>query len=86
LLAKIWIKLVEAATAQTVTGTSKWKMAPLPRGASYPEDEYNVLNLWQFNESALLPTNLFACAGEAVERTIDGFRWETINIEDCQAV
>src|SRR5262249_22311366 len=39
-------------------GSPKWKMAPLPRGASYPQDTYSVPHFWQFTESGDLPAPL----------------------------
>jgi GH25 family lysozyme M1 (1,4-beta-N-acetylmuramidase) len=52
-------------------GSPKWKMAPLPRGASYPTGSYNIPSFWQFSEAALLPANIFTCAGSSVRRAVD---------------
>lgn len=52
-------------------GSPKWKMAPLPHGASYPAANYNIPTFWQFSEAALLPTNMFTCAGSSARRAVD---------------
>lgn len=57
-------------TAQN--GSPTWKMAPLPRGASYPTGTtYSIPNFWQFSEAALLPTNLLICAGRSTRKSVD---------------
>jgi GH25 family lysozyme M1 (1,4-beta-N-acetylmuramidase) len=52
-------------------GSPKWKMAPLPNGASYPTASYDIANFWQFSESAILPANIFTCAGNSTRRAVD---------------
>lgn len=52
-------------------GSSKWKMAPIPRGAKFPIEEYNVPHIWQFTETGYLPSPVLYCAGEAQKRYMD---------------
>ena len=52
-------------------GSSKWKMAPLPRGASYPKVNYDVPHFWQFTESGHLPSSVLTCAGREQRRYMD---------------
>lgn len=52
-------------------GSEKWGMAPLPRGASYPDNSYNVAHSWQFTEAGFLSQNVFACAGVSTRRAMD---------------
>lgn len=52
-------------------GSSKWKMAPLPRGAKYPSETYDVPHIWQFTESGYLPSPVLTCAGRAQKRYMD---------------
>jgi GH25 family lysozyme M1 (1,4-beta-N-acetylmuramidase) len=52
-------------------GSPKWRMAPIPRGASYPKDEYNVPYVWQFTENGSLPTEVFVCDGQLRRRSLD---------------
>ncbi|WP_128932102.1 GH25 family lysozyme [Bradyrhizobium zhanjiangense] len=52
-------------------GSREWKMAPLPRGASYPQNDYTMPHLWQFTESGRLLSNVFTCAGRSEQRDLD---------------
>lgn len=52
-------------------GSSKWKMAPLPRGAKFPTDVYDIPHIWQFTESGYLSTPALICGGEAQKRYMD---------------
>lgn len=52
-------------------GSEKWGMAPLPRGASYPRDSYNVSHSWQFTETGFLPQNVFSCSGVSTHKAMD---------------
>jgi GH25 family lysozyme M1 (1,4-beta-N-acetylmuramidase) len=52
-------------------GSPKWKMAPLPRGASFPQDQYNLAHFWQFTENGFLPSNYLTCAGQSVRKALD---------------
>jgi GH25 family lysozyme M1 (1,4-beta-N-acetylmuramidase) len=52
-------------------GSAQWKMAPLPRGASYPRDSYSIPHLWQFTETGYLPSSILTCAGRSEQRPLD---------------
>jgi GH25 family lysozyme M1 (1,4-beta-N-acetylmuramidase) len=56
-------------TAQN--GSPKWKMAPLPRGASYPSERYSVPHFWQFSESGLLSANFLTCKSSLKQKSVD---------------
>jgi GH25 family lysozyme M1 (1,4-beta-N-acetylmuramidase) len=52
-------------------GSALWKMAPLPRGASYPEGKYTIPHFWQFTEIGYLPSNFLTCGGKSARRSLD---------------
>lgn len=52
-------------------GSPTWKMAPLPRGASYPTSKYSIPHFWQFTEIGYLPSNFITCAGNPVRKAVD---------------
>lgn len=54
-------------------GSSSWKMAPLPAGASYPRfpGKYSPSHLWQFTEAGFLENNFLTCSGRAVRKSVD---------------
>jgi GH25 family lysozyme M1 (1,4-beta-N-acetylmuramidase) len=52
-------------------GSEKWGMAPLPRGASYPKDSYDVAYSWQFTETGFLSQNVFSCSGVYTAKAMD---------------
>ncbi|MCO5130813.1 MAG: hypothetical protein M9932_09630 [Xanthobacteraceae bacterium] len=66
-------------------GSPKWKMAPLPRGASYPVDDYSKPHLWQFTETGFLPTNFLTCAGSPRNKQVD-MSWVPISQDKFQSV
>jgi GH25 family lysozyme M1 (1,4-beta-N-acetylmuramidase) len=69
----------------TEGGSPKWKMAPLPRGASYPTDSYSKPHLWQFTENGLLPVNVLTCGGSARNKEVD-MNWVPITTDQFQDV
>ncbi|MCK1285412.1 hypothetical protein IVB41_15940 [Bradyrhizobium sp. 44] len=53
-------------------GSPKWKMAPIPMGATFPAgSKYDIAHFWQFSEAAYLPPKLFTCGGNAVRKAMD---------------
>jgi hypothetical protein len=46
-------------------------MAPLPRGASYPEDAYSKAHFWQFTDKGYLPSDMLTCDGKLEHRGED---------------
>lgn len=52
-------------------GSPHWKMAPLPRGASYPVDSYSIPHLWQFTETGYLDEQVLICDGHPSNKKID---------------
>ncbi len=54
-------------------GSSDWKMAPLPAGASYPQypGRYFPSHFWQFTEAGFLDTNFLTCSGRSVRKSVD---------------
>jgi GH25 family lysozyme M1 (1,4-beta-N-acetylmuramidase) len=56
-----------------LNGSPFWKMAPLPRGASYPPDNgrYSIAHFWQFTESSFLATNFLTCGGHLQKKALD---------------
>lgn len=60
---------VSAWTAQN--GSAKWKMAPLPRGASYAQDAYTIPHFWQFTEAGHVADVDFVCRGHSEHRAVD---------------
>jgi len=58
-----------------LNGSEAWKMAPLPRGASYPENppptRYYPGHFWQFTESDFLGTNFLTCKGRSLKKAVD---------------
>jgi hypothetical protein len=66
-------------------GSPKWKMAPLPRGASYPTDRYTKPHLWQFTENGFLPVNILTCGGTVRNKEVD-MNWVPISTKQFQQV
>jgi GH25 family lysozyme M1 (1,4-beta-N-acetylmuramidase) len=58
-----------------LNGSSDWKMAPLPRGASYPRNpppaRYYPAHFWQFTESGFLESNFLTCDRRSVRKAVD---------------
>lgn len=56
-----------------LNGSSFWKMAPLPRGASYPppNGRYSTPHFWQFTESSFLAANFLTCGGRLSRKSVD---------------
>jgi GH25 family lysozyme M1 (1,4-beta-N-acetylmuramidase) len=56
-----------------LNGSPFWKMAPLPRGASYPPDNgrYSIGHFWQFTESSFLPASFLTCSGHLQKKALD---------------
>lgn len=54
-----------------LNGSPKWKMAPLPKGASYPLDRYSIPHFWQFTESGLTSSNFLTCNGAVRQKSMD---------------
>lgn len=52
-------------------GSEKWRMPPLPIGASYQQDSYKVAHFWQFTESGYLPDNIYTCGGRSESKTME---------------
>jgi GH25 family lysozyme M1 (1,4-beta-N-acetylmuramidase) len=67
------------------TGGAHWKMAPLPRGASYPPNAYTVAHFWQFTESGRLPQRAFTCAGHGESRPLD-LNWLPVSAAETRAL
>jgi GH25 family lysozyme M1 (1,4-beta-N-acetylmuramidase) len=56
-----------------LNGSPFWKMAPLPRGASYPpaNANYSIPHFWQFTESSFLAANFLTCGGHLQRKALD---------------
>jgi GH25 family lysozyme M1 (1,4-beta-N-acetylmuramidase) len=56
-----------------LNGSPFWKMAPLPRGASYPPPSgtYSIPHFWQFTESSFLAANFLTCNGRSFRKSVD---------------
>jgi len=56
-----------------LNGSPFWKMAPLPRGASYPpaNGRYSIPDFWQFTENSLLAANFLTCKGHSQQKSLD---------------
>lgn len=54
-----------------LNGNPKWKMAPLPKGSSYPVDRYSIPHFWQFTESGLTSSNFLTCSGSLRSKSLD---------------
>jgi GH25 family lysozyme M1 (1,4-beta-N-acetylmuramidase) len=52
-------------------GSLRWGMAPLPRGASYPAQKYDVPHLWQFTEEGNLVNDFLVCDGRPTKQSVD---------------
>jgi GH25 family lysozyme M1 (1,4-beta-N-acetylmuramidase) len=65
----------------TLSGSARWKMAPLPRGVSYPQATYNVPHHWQFTEGGKLPGSVFTCGGQPTGRSMD-MNWVPVGAND----
>lgn len=52
-------------------GNPHWRMPPLPRGASFPQDAYTVPHLWQFTDNGFVPNKAFLCLGAPKSRGMD---------------
>jgi hypothetical protein len=66
-------------------GSLKWKMPPLPDGASYPADQYSTAHFWQFSESGVLPSRVFSCGGSPVDKSFD-MDWAPVSKDDHQTL
>jgi GH25 family lysozyme M1 (1,4-beta-N-acetylmuramidase) len=66
-------------------GSTKWRMPPIPRGASYPQSEYNVPYFWQFTENGAFQKNFLTCQGHLRRRPED-FNWVPVTQTDFETL
>jgi GH25 family lysozyme M1 (1,4-beta-N-acetylmuramidase) len=73
----IWLSAYPPAGPQydekwtNMNGSKRWSMPPLPIGASYKPDRYDVAHFWQFTESGRVPDMVYTCNGRRVAKDME---------------